>query len=373
MIVLAAPNAFKNALTAEAATHAIERGILAADPSYVCIPHPIADGGDGTGELLITQLHATCIEGMATGPMGQPVPASFGWLEHDRTAIIDMSTASGIRLLQQEQLNPCLATSFGTGELIRHALDMGAQRILLGMGGSATVDGGMGILSALGAQFLDEAGVALQTPGELERLSHIDLSHWDVRIEAAQISILCDVHNPLLGPEGAAAIFGPQKGATPQMVQTLEAGLSRMRTAAMALTGRDMSDVSHAGTAGGAAAGLYALAGAMPVNGIEHFLDITAFDVRLARCDIVVTGEGSLDAQTVHGKGPFGVALRAKKMGKPVIGLAGRIDDSQGILAPYFDLLHNINPIPTDLPTALQHTAQNLEAAMLSILNTFRP
>jgi glycerate kinase len=240
MLVLAAPNAFKNALTAEEAAHAIERGIHTADPSHTCIRHPIADGGDGTGDLLIGHLQADRIGGMAAGPFGQPVPATFGWLVSERTAIIDMSTASGIRLVPRERLDPTIATSLGTGELLRRALDMGARRILVGMGGSATVDGGMGILQALGAVFLDADGRILQTPGELTRLAAIDLSHWDMRTLETDISILCDVDNPLLGPEGAAAVFGPQKGATPEMVTRLDAGLARLREIALTLTGRDM-------------------------------------------------------------------------------------------------------------------------------------
>jgi len=369
MLVLAAPNAFKNALTAEEAAHAIERGIHAADPSHTCIRHPIADGGDGTGDLLIGHLQADRIGGMAAGPFGQPVPATFGWLVSERTAIIDMSTASGIRLVPRERLDPTIATSLGTGELLRRALDMGARRILVGMGGSATVDGGMGILQALGAVFLDADGRILQTPGELTRLAAIDLSQWDMRTLETDISILCDVDNPLLGPEGSAAVFGPQKGATPEMVTRLDAGLARLREIALTLTGRDMAGVPHAGTAGGAAAGLHALAGAKPVNGIEQFLDITAFEERLREADIVVTGEGSLDSQTLNGKGPFGVARRAKALGKTVIGLAGRVDDPEGLLKPHFDILRDINNGPvTDLAAALARTEQNLQQAMHDIL-----
>lgn len=370
MIVLIAPNAFKHAVTADSAARAIARGVMAAGAGHRCILHPIADGGDGTGELLISHLGGERIPQTATGPLGELVQATFGWLASDRTAVIDMSTASGIRLVPRERLDPTVATSYGTGELIRRALDRGARRILIGMGGSATVDGGMGILRALGAAFLDAQGRRLTTPGQLTDLAAIDLSDWDGRTHAADISILCDVGNPLLGAEGAAAVFGPQKGATPEMVARLDAGLARMREMALALTGRDMAAVPHAGTAGGAAAGLHALANALPVNGIEQFLDITSFDERLRDADIVVTGEGSLDAQTVNGKGPFGVALRARAAGRTVVGLAGRIDDPQGVLAPYFDVLRNINSEPTDLDTALRLTERNLEEAMRRVMPT---
>lgn len=370
MVVLVAPNAFKHAVTADAAALAIERGVLAAGPGHRCLRHPIADGGDGTGELLITHLGAERIPFTATGPLGDPVDAWLGWRDSDRTAIIDMSTASGIRLVPRARLDPSVATSFGTGELLCHALDRGARRILMGMGGSATVDGGMGILRALGAAFLDADGRVLQTPGQLSDLASIDLSHWDGRTRNTDISILCDVGNPLLGPEGAAAVFGPQKGASPEMVARLDAGLARMRAVALTLTGRDMAAVPHAGTAGGAAAGLHALAGAHPVDGIGHFLDLTSFNDRLREADIVVTGEGSLDAQTVNGKGPFGVALRARAAGRKVVGLAGRIDDPDDILAPYFDILRDINPVPTELATALRLTERNLEETMRKVMLT---
>lgn len=369
MVVLIAPNAFKHALTADKAALAIERGVHAAGSGHHCIRHPVADGGDGTGELLISHFGAERIPLLATGPLGDPVEAWFGWRASDRTAIIDMSTASGIRLVPRERLDPTVATSHGTGELLRRALDMGAGRILLGMGGSATVDGGMGILRALGAVFLDADGRILQSPGALTRLAGIDLSEWDTRTLGTEISILCDVDNPLCGPDGAAAVFGPQKGATPEMVARLDAGLARLRENALSLTGRDMAAVAHAGTAGGAAAGLHALAGAKPVNGIEQFLDITSFEERLREADIVVTGEGSLDSQTLNGKGPFGVARRAKALGKTVIGLAGRVDDPDGLLKPHFDILQDINNGPvTDLAAALARTEQNLQQAIHSIL-----
>lgn len=372
MVVLIAPNAFKNALTADRAALAIEGGIHAADPSCRCIRHPIADGGDGTGELLAAHLGALPVALTAAGPFGDPVDAAYGWLPDTQTAIIDMSAASGIRLVPAQRLDPTRATSYGTGQLLRHAVDRGARTVYLGMGGSATVDGGLGILRALGARFLDAAGGEIREPAMLDRLARIDMSDWDARIEHIDIAILCDVDNPLLGPQGAAAVFGPQKGATPDMVGRLDTGLARLREVALALSGRDMAAVPHAGTAGGAAAGLHALAGARPVNGIEHFLDITGFDSRLAEADSVVTGEGSLDSQTLNGKGPYGVARRARAAGKRVIGLAGRIDDPEGRLNPHFDILRDINGGPvTDLATALARTGQNLHAAIRDILTTY--
>jgi len=369
MVALIAPNAFKNALTADRAALAIEGGILAADPSCRCIRHPIADGGDGTGELLAAQLGAQTMALTVAGPFDEPVAAAYGWLPDTRTAIIDMSAASGIRLVTPERLDPTRATSYGTGQLLRHAVDRGARTVHLGMGGSATVDGGLGILRALGARFLDAAGDEIRTPADLARLAHIDMSGWDARLDHTAIAILCDVDNPLLGPQGAAAVFGPQKGATPEMVARLDTGLARLRDVALSLTGRDMAAVPHAGTAGGAAAGLHALAAAQPVNGIEQFLDITGFDERLREADIVVTGEGSLDSQTLNGKGPFGVARRAKAMGKTVIGLAGRVEDPDGLLKPHFDILRDINNGPvTDLAAALARTEQNLQTAIRHIL-----
>ena len=273
-----------------------------------------------------------------------------------------MANASGLRLLATNELNPLRALSHGTGDLIRAALDNQARRIIIGMGGSATVDGGTGILEALGARFLDKQGEPLKNlPVSLINLASIDTSGLDPRLAHTELVVLCDVDNKLLGPSGSAAVFGPQKGANPQAVGQLDAALSRLSEIVKEQTGRDMTKVMYGGTAGGAAAGLYGLLNATLVKGIDYFLEITDFDKALSSATWVITGEGSIDGQTLQGKGPFGVASRAKNKGLPVIGLAGKVplEPSAG-LKKYFDTLLAIGNEPTDLTVALKNTAANL-------------
>jgi glycerate kinase len=273
-----------------------------------------------------------------------------------------MANASGLRLLTNTELNPLRTLSCGTGDLIRAALDKNARRIIIGMGGSATVDGGTGILIALGARFLDAQNTPLKDlPETLINLASIDTSNLDPRLSDTELVILCDVDNHLLGPSGSAAVFGPQKGATPQAVEKLDKALGRLSEIVLEQTGRDMTKVIYGGTAGGAAAGLYGLLNATLVKGIDHFLGITDFDKALSSATCVITGEGSIDEQTLQGKGPFGVASRAKSAGLPVIGLAGKIPlEPSATLKKYFDTLLAIGNEPTDLAGALKNTAANL-------------
>jgi len=291
------------------------------------------------------------------------VTATFGLIEDGRTAVIEMADASGLRLLVPGELAPLAASSYGTGELIRGALDSGVQDIILGLGGSATVDGGAGILRALGVRFLDKDGRALPaTPQSLADLASLDLSGLDQRLVQCRITILCDVENELLGPAGAATVFGPQKGAGPKEVDLLEASLRQLSEVILRQSGRPIATVRHGGAAGGTAAGLYGLLDARLVNGIDHFLQLTDFDARLRGAGLVITGEGSIDDQTLRGKGPYGVASRAKERGIPVIGLAGRVPlPVSERLRPFFDVLMAIGQGPSDLPEALALTRENLE------------
>ncbi|MDB5158507.1 MAG: glycerate kinase [Mucilaginibacter sp.] len=255
-----------------------------------------------------------------------------------------------------------LANSAGTGELIKAALDKGVNKIIIGMGGSATVDGGAGILSSLGVKFFNEAGDLLNpVPAELIDLARIDRSDLDKRILSCEIVILCDVDNKLLGDEGAAAVFGPQKGATADDVIKLDAMLTKLAAIALQQTGKDMTTIKHSGTAGGAAAGLFAFLNARLVSGANYFLELTGFDVALQNIDLVITGEGSIDEQTLHGKAPFAVAAMAKERNIKVIGLAGKVPSADSkALNRYFDELHSINKQQTYLAIALKHTHDNL-------------
>lgn len=368
MRILIAPNAFKNSLAADEAATAILQGLWQSRLTFTGECFPVGDGGDGTGDLLIKKLGATRIEAPTHDPLGRPHNASFG-LAGD-TAIIEMAGASGIRLLKREELNPLHALSTGTGDLMRAALDHGARHIILGMGGSATVDGGVGILTALGIRFSETPIGPSETPADASAApTGIDSSDLDPRLASTRITVLCDVDNPLLGPGGAATVFGPQKGATPEAVQQLEARLRHFAELIHKTTGKEIAHLPKGGTAGGAAAGLYGLLDAELVNGIDFFLQLTGFDKALEGAGLVITGEGSIDEQTLQGKAPYGVAVHAKKKGIPVIGLAGRLPQHNPKLAEYFDALFPINHALLHPALALKHTAANLTATARAIGN----
>ncbi|MEP6595659.1 MAG: glycerate kinase, partial [Ginsengibacter sp.] len=286
----------------------------------------------------------------------------LGLIDNSNTAVIELADASGIRLLQQHELDALHATTYGTGELIKHALDKGVNKIIMCIGGSATVDGGTGILQAFGIRFLDTENEILKgLPESLVHLASIDLSGLDKRILNCELIILCDVENKLLGETGAAKIFGPQKGASPEDVKTLERALTKFRDIAANETGADMSSIKHGGASGGVAAGLAVFCNAKLVNGIDHFLTITSFNDALQKADLLISGEGSIDAQTLQGKGPYGVALRAKKKNIPVIGVAGKVPlapDPQ--LQKYLDVLVAINHEPFEIAEAIKNTKDNL-------------
>lgn len=343
--ILVAPNAFKGGLDAVAAAAAIARGLQAGSPGCRCTMLPVADGGDGTGALLGKVLEAQWIPVRAHDPLLRSIDAGFRLGQGGRTAIIEMADASGLRLLRPGEADPLRADSYGTGELIRAALDAGATAILLGLGGSATVDGGRGALEALGLRV---------------RNGRLDMLGVDLRARASAITLLCDVSNPLLGPDGAAAVFGPQKGAsTPQMIAVLD-----RRLATFAAMARIDGHMPRGGAAGGMAAGLHAVLGADLVDGAETFLDLAGFDAALDQCDLVVTGEGRLDAQTLHGKAPAAVARRARARGIPVIALAGSVDEAARLpLLALFDAVWPISLGIPDLALAMARTASSLERA----------
>ena len=365
MHILIAPNAFKNSLDAAKAAEAISNGLHKSKLQCTTSCFPVADGGDGTASLLIDHLKGEWIHTNVHDPLMRKIESSFGWIEKDKTAIIELAAASGLRLLNPAEYVPLRATTFGTGELMLKALDKNANKILLCVGGSATVDGGTGILKALGVKFFDTKGNELnELPAALSSLAEIDTSNSDKRISDTRIIILCDVENPLLGTDGAATIFGPQKGASKKDVQLLENILLKFNDIFLNKTGKDMSNIKHGGAAGGVAAGLHAFFNAELVNGIDYFLHVTLFEKELTKANMVITGEGSIDFQTLQGKGPFGVAKKAKEFLLPVIGMAGQVpaflDKS---LQQYFDQLISINDDSTDLETALKNTYTNLEKA----------
>jgi glycerate kinase len=362
MHILIAPNAFKNSLTAEQAAEAIRDGLRQSRLPFSFECFPIGDGGNGTAALIIKKKNGRQVMVYAHDPLGREIKTGFGLTDEGKTAVIEMADAAGLQFLKPAELNPLRTSSFGCGELIRAALDSGARNIILGMGGSATVDGGTGILRALGIRFLNAAGKPLpDNPEWLADLGLIDITGMDKRILDMELTILCDVKNPLLGPKGAAAVFGPQKGATEEGVKKLEAALSVFREMTLKQTGKDMASLESGGTAGGAAAGLYAFLNARLVSGIDHFLRMTGFDEALSKASLLITGEGSIDEQTLEGKAPFGVASRAKEKNLPVIGLAGKVPlEKDERLEQYFDVLMSIGNEPEGLPAAMKNTTENL-------------
>jgi glycerate kinase len=369
MHILIAPNAFKNSLDAIQVAKAIEQGLKQSRLECTTECFPIADGGDGTGSLIIERCKGIIVSQQAHDPLGRKIESHFGLIDNGKTAVIEMADASGLRLLKRQELNPMQTSSYGTGELINAALDKGVNKIIIAMGGSATVDGGCGILKALGVDFIDKDEERLKAiPDELLKMVKIDDSGLDQRIYDTEIVILCDVNNKLLGPGGAAAVFGPQKGASPSDVRSLDKFLANFATVSKQQLGTDMTAIKHGGAAGGATAGLYTWLNAELVNGIEYFLSLTGFDQALKNADLVITGEGSIDAQTLQGKGPYGVAAEAKKRHIPVVGLAGKVPNKPDAeLQKYFDVLISINNEPCDLTTALINTKGNLIRTAVAI------
>jgi glycerate 2-kinase len=372
MQVLIAPNAFKNAVSARQAAEAIRDGLISTFPRCAISCFPIGDGGDGTALLIVEYCKGIRIDVQVHDPLDRSIIASYGLINEGNTAVIEMADASGLRLLKKDELDPLHTSSFGTGEMIIDAMNRGVRKIIIGMGGSATVDGGAGILRALGVRFLNGEGRPLtDLPKDLHALVDIDSSKMDRRCLNTEIIVLCDVENPLLGEQGAANVFGPQKGASTESVYQMEKGLRKFNEVTFQTTGKRIDELARGGTAGGAAAGLYAFLNANLVNGIAYFLDLTNFDQLLLNCNLVITGEGSIDRQTLGGKGPFGVAVKAKERGIPVIGLAGVVPaERDPQLQMYFDILLAIGHKPTNLNDALTQTEENLKR-MGSVIGTF--
>jgi glycerate 2-kinase len=368
MHILIAPNAFKNSLDAAAAADAIEKGLQRSRLNCTTVKFPVADGGDGTAALLMQHLGATPVEVMVQNPLGKKIRATFGWSENNAAAVIELSVASGLRLLQPNEYNPMQATTFGTGELLLEAIKRNAQQIFLCIGGSATVDGGTGILRALGFRFTDSGGNEILHPALLKNITKFLLPDNNIFFKKTEITILCDVQNPLLGENGAAAVFAAQKGATEKEVILLEEGLKHFSAIVLKKTGKDIAVVKHGGAAGGVAAGLYGLLDAKLVNGINYFLAVTGFEEALKKTTLVITGEGSIDRQTLQGKAPFGVAEKAKVFSIPVVGLTGKIpEEPDEELNIYFSRLIGINTPGTKLEDALKDTFSNLEKAAYNL------
>lgn len=358
MRVLIACDKFKGTLSAGEVAGIIRRELSNALPGAEFDLCPIADGGEGTTEAVITALNGEWVECATVDARGRSLMARYGWLAETRTAIMEMSAASGLAQVLDLPLQPEQASTFGTGLLMRHALERGAARILMGLGGSATNDGGAGMAAALGFRFLDEAGVELEPlPLNFPRLARV--LPPEGRLCAVQAA--CDVENPLLGKNGASAVYGPQKGVSE--VEFFEQGLVRLAEIVRQDLGVDFRDTPGAGAAGGLGWGLMAFCGASLTSGFDLVAGHVRLEERVQQADLVITGEGRLDAQTLCGKGPVGVAQMARRLGKPVLAYAGVIEDSP-TLRECFDLTFASKPPEMELAEALANAAGLLAAAV---------
>lgn len=370
-IFVLAPDAFKESMSAKQACQAMQRGIQKVIPDACIIQVPMADGGEGTVDALISSLRGQQIPCEVTGPLSkQRIHTYWGLIDAGQTAVIEMAKANGIHLLPPSQRNPMLTSTYGTGEMIKQALDLGVKKIIIGLGGSITNDGGAGMAQALGARFLDVAGLDVQAcGGNLDQIDSVDLSGLDPRLADTEIIIASDVNNPLCGPHGASIIFGPQKGATPEMVKQLDQNLGHFADVVAGQIGRDHRHIAGAGAAGGLGFGLMAFTAASIRSGVELMIEQVQLSEKITQADCVLTGEGKIDSQTSLGKTPFGVAQLARKFNKPVIAFAGLVGEGiENLFESGFSQIIGINPPDCPLEEALKNAEINLEKAVTEIV-----
>jgi UTP--glucose-1-phosphate uridylyltransferase len=373
MKIVIAPNALKGSLSASAAAEAMAGGARRAVPDAQLVLQPVSDGGDGLLDVLQDVLQAERLSRSVTGPLGARLSASFLYSPSRRLAVIEMATASGLALLTPEQYDPFAATSFGVGELIQAALEQGATRIILGIGGSATHDGGTGMARALGARFLDQDGNELPGDGaSLARIAGIRLDGLDPRLAGVDIQVICDVDNPLLGEYGAARVFAPQKGASPGQVILLEAGLAQLADVIERDLGRDVRELPGAGAAGGLGAGLIAFLQAELTTGAAQIVDLLGLKQAMAGADLVLTAEGRLDAQTRHGKAPAAVAAQAHALGIPCLAVAGSLGyGAAGLDETGIDAAFSLCPGPVSTGEAMDNAIDYLANVTEQVLRCF--
>jgi glycerate kinase len=372
MRILVAPDSFKGSLSAPKVAESIAAGLIKIDPATKCYKIPLADGGEGTTRCVIGARGGRLFSRTVTGPLGEPVSAEFGICADNRTAVIEVASASGLTLVAPDRRDPFLTTSAGTGELILAALAEGCRTIILGLGGSATNDGGAGILKALGVKFLDREGRELGgRVKDLTRLERLDLKGLDQRLKDVQFILACDVDNPLCGPQGASAVYGPQKGASPKQVRELDALLGHYADVLEAVTGLKVQEIPGSGAAGGIAAGMMAVLKARIVSGIEVVLELMAVEELLAagNIDLVITGEGEINGQSIRGKVPVGLARHARKYNIPVLALAGCIGpEAEKVYAEGINSIFTIVPGPISLEDSMARTEVLLEDTAARIM-----
>ncbi|GKX60516.1 glycerate kinase [Leminorella grimontii] len=374
MKIVIAPDSYKESLSALDVARQIEAGFREIFPDAQYVKLPVADGGEGTVDAMVAATSGTILTVDVTDPLGEQGEAFLGLSGDERYAIIEMAAASGLERVPVSRRNPMVTTSYGTGELIAKALDRGVTHCIIGIGGSATNDGGAGMVQALGAKLLDKEGKEIGFGGaELARLDRIDVSGMDKRIKSCRFEVACDVTNPLTGPQGASAIFGPQKGATQEMIATLDANLLHYAQAIKRDLGQDVNDVPGSGAAGGMGAALLAFLGAELRPGIEIVTEAVGLADAVKDADLVITGEGRIDSQTVNGKVPIGVARVSKRYGKPVIAIAGSLSSDVEVVYQHgldavFSVLYKI----TSLDDALKQAADNVKMTARNVAMAYR-
>jgi glycerate kinase len=361
--VVVAPNAFKGSLSASQAASAIASGVREVFPEAEVVEVPVADGGEGTVEALVSAHRGDYRTAEVEGPLGDPVKAMYGLIEAGRTGVVELASASGLTLIANERRDPRKTSTYGFGQLLEEVRAAGVAQVIAGIGGSATNDGGAGMAHALGFRLLDAAGIELPRGGAaLARLERIDPSGFDPRWQSVNVMVACDVTNPLTGPQGASAVYGPQKGADGEMVRELDAALAKLAAVIERDLGKRVADVPGAGAAGGAGAGLIAFLDARLVPGAPLVVEASGFDAELEGADLVITGEGRADSQTAYGKAPGEVAKRAKEARIPVLLIAG----SKG---PGWEVLSGLG---VTAMVALDEEGNNLQQLMLDAGETLR-
>lgn len=367
MKIVLAPDSFKGSLTSLQAATAFEKGIRRVLPKAHCIKIPMADGGEGTVQALVDATGGKIIRKKVTGPIGESVTARYGLLADGETAIIEMAQASGLPLLTTQQMNPMKTTTYGTGELMLAAARRGVKKIIVGIGGSATNDGGVGMAQALGIQFLDRSGRAITQKGAggmLHKIAGIDVSNIEPMIKKTQIIVACDVNNPLCGKTGASFVFAPQKGATPAMVSTLDTNLKHLSKIIKTDLGKDVLNLKGAGAGGGISAGLVAFTQGRLKSGIQIVLEETQLEQQIKGADLVITGEGRVDFQTAFGKTPAGVAKVAGKQNIQTIAIGGSIaDDAHSVFSYGITGLESAYARDMPLSEAIKHSKTYLANA----------
>jgi glycerate kinase len=374
MKIVIAPDSFKDSLSARGVADAIARGLAEVWPDAQLIRCPMADGGEGTVAAVLAACGGERNLAEVCGPLCETVIATWGWLPDSHTAIIEMAEASGLQSVPVDRRDACISSTFGTGELIRAALNAGAQRVILAIGGSATNDGGAGAMQALGVRLLDAQGQALEPGGlALAQLARIDLDGIDPRLATVRFDIAADVDNPLCGPHGASAVFGPQKGATPAQVEQLDRALGHFADHCAKVLKKDMRDEPGSGAAGGLGFAAKAFLGAQFQSGVDVVAELVGLAEDIENADLVITGEGRFDAQTLRGKTPFGVARIARQRGVPVIVIAGTLgDDYQQMYEHGVDAAFALVSGPMTLEQACAQAPRLLQERATDIARVWR-